>query len=185
MKTCSSCKTTKPFSDFSRFSGSKDGFGAYCRPCAKIKRKEYYEANKEKERAQNRQWHLDHKPWLSQEKRDYINTWRRTHDRQTEKNNRRALEMNAEGCFSDAEWYNVCETYGNKCLACGRPDVKLTQDHVIPLSRGGSNWITNIQPLCGPCNSSKGVRVIDYREQHENNGGWRCTWAGQEHYSKD
>jgi 5-methylcytosine-specific restriction endonuclease McrA len=48
-------------------------------------------------------------------------------------------------------------------LCCGRPDVKLTQDHVVPLARGGSNLIDNIQPLCASCNSSKGTQTIDYR----------------------
>lgn len=28
-------------------------------------------------------------------------------------------------------------------------------DHVIPLSRGGSNSITNVVPACKPCNSGK------------------------------
>jgi 5-methylcytosine-specific restriction endonuclease McrA len=28
-------------------------------------------------------------------------------------------------------------------------------DHVIPLSRGGSNWPTNLVCACGQCNSRK------------------------------
>ena len=29
---------------------------------------------------------------------------------------------------------------------------------------GGVNFeIDNVQPLCGPCNSSKGTRIIDFR----------------------
>jgi HNH endonuclease len=33
----------------------------------------------------------------------------------------------------------------------------------VPLSRGGSDDIGNIQPLCGACNRKKFVSVIDYR----------------------
>lgn len=71
--------------------------------------------------------------------------------------------------FTHAEWAALCAKYGNICLACGqlRP---LTADHIVPRSKGGAFDISNIQPLCGPCNSSKGDRTIDYRpgaERHE------------------
>jgi 5-methylcytosine-specific restriction endonuclease McrA len=69
----------------------------------------------------------------------------------------------AEGSFTITEWDVLCERYGNRCLACGRVDLPLTIDHVIPLSKGGTNWITDVQPLCKSCNSAKGDRIIDYR----------------------
>lgn len=157
------CKIEKSLDSFSKCKSNKDGLMWYCKSCAKIKRQERYRANLEQEREANRQWHVENQPWKNPVKREYHNAWRRGSDRQTEKQNRRALEMQAEGTFSTEEWYDLCERYGNKCLSCGRPDAKLTQDHVIPLSMGGTNYISNIQPLCGPCNSSKGAKTIDYR----------------------
>jgi hypothetical protein len=47
--------------------------------------------------------------------------------------------------------------YGGKCWMCGAPATET--DHVIPLSRGGSNWPVNLRPACGPCNSKKGAKV--------------------------
>lgn len=78
---------------------------------------------------------------------------------------RRALKRKAEGSYTSAEWKALCARYDHTCLCCGRkePEIKLTVDHVIPLIKGGSNYIENIQPLCLSCNSSKQTKTIDYR----------------------
>jgi 5-methylcytosine-specific restriction endonuclease McrA len=80
-------------------------------------------------------------------------------------NRRRVQEMNAPGSHTVAEWEKLKHRYNNTCLCCGRrePEIKLTRDHVIPLTKGGSDYIDNIQPLCRSCNSSKNVKIIDYR----------------------
>lgn len=41
------------------------------------------------------------------------------------------------------------------CERCGRSDLKLEVDHVVPLSQGGSNGILNLQVLCRLCHVSK------------------------------
>lgn len=64
--------------------------------------------------------------------------------------------------YTEAEWLALCAFHNHRCLACGRKR-KLTADHIVPLYLGGSDDITNIQPLCKPCNSSKGAQTIDYR----------------------
>lgn len=78
---------------------------------------------------------------------------------------RRARKNAAYGSFTAQEWTTLCKTYDYHCLAC-RKKVgfdKLTVDHIKPLAKGGDNTIDNIQPLCMPCNSSKGTKTIDYR----------------------
>lgn len=72
--------------------------------------------------------------------------------------NYRARKFNAEGEFSRQEWADLCVKYNHRCAYCGNK-TKLTADHIIPLSRGGSNFITNIRPACRSCNSKKGNRV--------------------------
>ena len=76
--------------------------------------------------------------------------------------NRRARKLNAGGSFTAKEWLELCEKYNHICLCC-KEKKPLTIDHVIPLSKGGSNSIDNIQPLCKSCNSSKRVSSTDYR----------------------
>jgi 5-methylcytosine-specific restriction endonuclease McrA len=41
-----------------------------------------------------------------------------------------------------------------KCKKCGSR-VNLEYDHIIPVSRGGSNTARNIELLCETCNRSK------------------------------
>ena len=67
---------------------------------------------------------------------------------------RYAKEKNATGNHTLHEWVELKDSFGNVCVFCGS-DEKLTKDHVIPLSRGGSDYIENIQPLCRSCNSKK------------------------------
>lgn len=79
-----------------------------------------------------------------------------------QKHRRRAREVFADGDYTQEQWLELCALYGYKCLAC-HEEKPLTVDHVVPLSKGGSNYISNIQPLCLGCNTSKGTRIIDYR----------------------
>lgn len=46
---------------------------------------------------------------------------------------------------------------GHVCRRCSTAD-RLTIDHIKPVSRGGTNDISNLQVLCHPCNSRKGDR---------------------------
>lgn len=80
---------------------------------------------------------------------------------------RRARLKMAEGNFTKEEWMALKAHYQYTCLCCHRkePDIKLHADHVIPLAKGGSNYISNIQPLCCSCNTSKKDKTIDYRQQ--------------------
>lgn len=69
-----------------------------------------------------------------------------------------------KGKITIEEWNECLRKYGNKCLCCGKDDVKITIDHVIPIHLGGKNCIENVQPLCASCNSRKGIKIIDYRQ---------------------
>ena len=78
---------------------------------------------------------------------------------------RRARKFNAKGEHSSSEWEDLKRLYNYMCLCCKKqePFVKLTEDHIIPLTVGGSNGIENIQPLCQSCNSRKYTTIVDYR----------------------
>lgn len=67
---------------------------------------------------------------------------------------RYAREKGALGSHTRKEWENIKGIFGNKCALC-RKDGILTKDHIIPLSKGGTDFSDNIQPLCRSCNSRK------------------------------
>jgi hypothetical protein len=77
--------------------------------------------------------------------------------------NRRARERGAEGSHTEAEWLRVKVINAYLCAGCGDIafNIKLTEDHIIPLSRGGTNYISNIQPLCPYCNCRKWATLPD------------------------
>lgn len=60
----------------------------------------------------------------------------------------------AVGEHSLEEWQNLVDSFDGLCAYCGeRPGNE--RDHVLPLSRGGSDYVENILPACRSCNASK------------------------------
>jgi 5-methylcytosine-specific restriction endonuclease McrA len=54
---------------------------------------------------------------------------------------------------------NILRRDGYRCIYCGRGDVTLTVDHVVPLSRGGEDTWENLVCACVSCNNKKGDRT--------------------------
>jgi len=193
-KTCRICKVAKPLNDFQRRSESADGYRNDCRDCRAIYYSEWrkkhleeqrqisreYAANhREKSRARANHWrinnpsqkHAANLQWARKNRDKAVLSnlnWRR---RNPEKgivyaNARRAREADADGSFDAEEWRVFLQAFGGKCVCCGRK-AKLTVDHIVPLSCGGTNHIENLQPLCLKCNSAKGTKTINFLVAYE------------------
>lgn len=130
----------------------------------------YYHEHKDKWRKQERkQWHSN-PAYRERKNRNklriyYENPTHRARHLATVKINthkRRAIVRGLGAHFTPQEWRDLCAHYGNHCLKCGAVG-SLVPDHVVPLSRGGSNTIDNIQPLCSDCNARKHAHTVDYR----------------------
>jgi 5-methylcytosine-specific restriction endonuclease McrA len=56
---------------------------------------------------------------------------------------------------------NILRRDSFKCAYCGRSDLPLTIDHVVPKARGGSDSWENLVAACTNCNNKKGDRTPD------------------------
>lgn len=56
--------------------------------------------------------------------------------------------------ISKAKRQRIYARDGYQCLACGQAEPhQLTLDHILPISKGGTNSDDNLQTLCRHCNS--------------------------------
>ena len=175
-KACTKCKEIKPLSEFWKEKGTKDGFKCWCKSCRnKLARKwrtknkdrinkelrDWYKSNPGKNKEYHDKWIVDNVEKTKENSKRYKSNNKdkvRENDR-----NRRARIKKSKGIITKEEWSAVLEKHGNKCLCCGRTDVKMTMDHVKPIFIGGSHTVDNVQPLCLSCNSKKHIKHIDYR----------------------
>ncbi len=168
---CALCKKSYPatFEYFSKHKGSKLGLAARCRECSKRVTLEWREQNPERASKAGMRWHANNRQSANLQRRErrLLNLGREkaTQKVYREKNqlsirvanrNYKARKKQAEGSFTALEWQAKLELYKGRCHWCSKK-IKGTPhaDHLIPITRGGSNYISNIVPSCSFCNVSK------------------------------
>jgi 5-methylcytosine-specific restriction endonuclease McrA len=55
----------------------------------------------------------------------------------------------------------LLEKFNRKCIYCGKENMPLEIEHIIPKSRGGSNRIDNLGLACHECNQTKGNKTAE------------------------
>jgi len=75
--------------------------------------------------------------------------------------NRRSRLMGAEGSHTTEDVEKILWRQKFKCAECGcniRAAGSRHVDHIVPISKGGSNWPSNLQLLCVACNLRKSAK---------------------------
>ncbi len=130
----------------------------------RICRKRWYQKNKDKCKKWLRAYQRKNREKVNAYQRNYYKerTERQKEAKRLKDNNRVALKIKAEGFITIEEWERLKRKYDYTCQGCKKkePEIKLTIDHIIPLTKNGTNWIANIQPLCKSCNSSKSNNLL-------------------------
>lgn len=93
---------------------------------------------------------------------------REAYERQHYVKRMRAVQATTENRLTKEEWQEILQRYFYRCYYCfGYSKTQLTQDHYIPVSRGGKHTKSNIVPACKACNSRKGARPASWYNPFE------------------
>lgn len=140
-----------------------------------------YQANKRKESARQKKWRKSNpeKSRLQSQRARKARPEKYREIRRASDHKREAAKRGNGGSFTPQQWRELKVLYGHKCLCCGRSEevlnslgLTLVPDHIIPISKGGTSNIDNIQPLCHAsslrapvgCNNTKHTQSTDYRK---------------------
>ena len=126
----------------------------------KAYKKKYYEKNKEKIKARVRKYNKEHPEKVKTSNKK----WQKANLEQCkiDEHKRRTRKKGNGGSYTIEEIAKlrkkskgICKGYNRKSHYVS--EDKLTIDHIIPVSNGGTSNIDNIQLLCKSCNCSKGT----------------------------
>lgn len=163
-KLCSMCREWKSLEQYSKNRTKSDGRDTRCKSCKSSTEKARRREGKGAKR--------DYSPEAVERRRAQAREYARMRQRTSRTYLLRHLlrlhgldddlQLLPTVTLTDGQWHAMQQWFEWKCVCCDE-EVRLTMDHVIPVSLGGVNHITNIQPLCLKCNSTKGNRIRDYR----------------------
>ena len=174
-RVCTVCNIKKDISEF--YKRGNGGFYGECKECQLKKQKEYHLKNRDKIILNKREYNKRRKEEIhdynkkyytknSEDIKNRVKIWCKNNPEKLRDLRRRCIHIrNARkrlliSNFSKKDWEECKEYFKNEngileCAYCGKELKRATQEHFIPLSKGGNYTKNNIIPVCGSCNSSK------------------------------
>ena len=144
--------------------------------------KQWYQKNRVKQVERNKQWQRDNRVVCAEYQKQYRQDNKEAYDKhkkqyyqenivaraeyakehqkvhpelhRIQNQKRRSLKLQLPHTLTMEQWERTKIHFNNRCAYCAE-ELPLTQDHFIPLSKGGGYIAGNIVPACISCNSSK------------------------------
>ncbi|MGD6897104.1 HNH endonuclease [Bacillus infantis] len=185
LKKCTKCETEKQIGEFysqkkhSKKRGEYIYYQPYCKECASEKSQKWlYENLDRKRKIAQKYYHSDkgRQNKLRDRERQKENNY--AYSKQYQKENlekfrlyrqkRRSIKNTISNDFTLEDWQYCLEYFNNSCAYCGltneahykKFDTSLHQEHILPVTKGGSYSKENIVPACKSCNSSKNDKEL-------------------------
>ena len=156
---CTVCDALRPETDFPSDMSKPGGLDSRCRECHAEKFARYYASNRRAVLAYRQAYNVRNREQYRENQR---RTYRRHRERRIANVRKRGVRLRATralyGYHTEQEWQAKLAEFGGRCAHCGSTE-NISRDHIVPLARGGTDLIENIQPLCLPCNGRKGAKV--------------------------
>lgn len=177
-KTCGKCKKELSVSEFF-FRKDTGDYRSECKTCTSQQHRDYYQKNREKIATYAAEYRLLNRDAILAAKRDWHERNRNRSNAKMRENyeankaayikrayERKGRVRKAPGSHTFGEIVSLWHKQGGKCVYCegslgGHPENThlYHRDHFVPLSKGGSDDISNIQLLCPSCNLSKSNKM--------------------------
>lgn len=170
LKWCTAGRHWKPHSDFHKNPAKGDGLAQSCRRCLSTLPDDVPLRSEKRERLkEGLKWCNGCKQWLPVEKvkqhrcRNCLNRYERQRYardrryRQERRQHAHARKRSIDPITPEVQDAAMAKT-GGLCAYCNNPAD--TFDHIVPITKGGSSELENINPACASCNSSKKNRDL-------------------------
>ena len=179
MKVCCHCKEELPLDSFQKNRAALDGLQYRCKSCMKeaskacrarrghlwLGKTDPWRKRSDENRLRNNAGTRKRRALNPEKSREDNRRWRESSNPFSVAANKarlRAIELGVVSTLTVDEWRRVVEGQNFICHLCGyetildlKSPLRLSLDHIIPMSRGGENVMGNVLPAHRRCNQSR------------------------------